>query len=367
MSSPDIVTAFSQTYAEAREKFHSAAKKRGLSIETHVHPSLRGRDGEELAVDVAILGPTDSESLLCVISGTHGVEGFCGSGAQIALLEDPAVIAAVEQRKVAVMFYHALNPYGFSHWSRTNEDNVDLNRNFRDFSRPPSVNHAYLEVHDFMVPSTWPPAPQNEARIGAYVMQRSQQALQAAVTGGQCDRPDGLFFGGRAPAWSNGVFRDVLRRHAATRRRLAWLDFHTGLGPYGHAEKIHSGPNDVAMIAREKSWWGIDVTSFYDGSSTSAPLTGVNYEAPIAECPGVECGGIALEYGTLPLMQALQGLRGDQWLRNHPDADAKTRDAIKRQCRDAFYCDADDWKAMVYGQARAAVLQALQGLAQSRT
>src|SRR5438874_1243555 len=363
MPKPDIIAAFSQTYAEARAKFLAAAKARGLAVESHVHPSARGVDGEELAVDVATLGPANAASLLCVISGTHGVEGFCGSGAQSALLEDPAVIAAVEQRQLAVMFYHALNPYGFSYCARTNEDNIDLNRNFRDFSSAPPVNTAYLEVHDFMVPATWPPAPENEARIGAYIATRGQAALQAAVSGGQCDRADGLFFGGNKPAWSNGVFRDVLRRHAASRRRLTWIDFHTGLGPYGHAEKIHSGPNDPAMIARARAWFGIDVTSYHDGSSTSAVLSGVNYEAPLEECPGVECTGIALEYGTLSLVETLQALRGDAWLRNHPDADAKTRAAIKRRCRDAFYCDADDWKAMVYGQARAAVLQALQGMA----
>jgi hypothetical protein len=214
-----------------------------------------------------------------------------------------------------------------------------------------------------MVPSTWPPTRENEARIGAYLATRGQAALQAAVTGGQCDRADGLFFGGTAPAWSNGVFREVLRRHAASRRRFAWIDFHTGLGPYGHAEKIHSGPDDAAMIARARAWYGIDVTSFHDGSSTSAALTGVNFEAPLAECCGVECTGIALEYGTLPLLETLQALRASAWLRNHPDADASMRAAVKRQSRDAFYCDADDWKAMVYGQARAAVLQALQGMA----
>ena len=68
----------------------------------------------------------------------------------------------------------------------------------------------------------------------------------------------------------------------------------------------------------------------------------------------------------MPFAEALQALRGDQWLRNHPDADAATRTVIKRQIRDAFYCDADDWKGMVYGQARAAVLQALQAMAAAR-
>ena len=208
----------------------------------------------------------------------------------------------------------------------------------------------------------WPPVRDNETRIAAYIAAHGQTALQQAITGGQCDRPDGLFYGGDKPAWSNRVFRDVLRRYASSRRRFAWIDFHTGLGPYGHAEKILSGPDDAAMIARAKAWWGIDVTSFHDGSSTSAALTGVNYEAPIAECRGAELTGIGLEYGTVPFAEALQALRADQWLRNHPGANATTRAAIKRQIRDAFYCDADDWKGMVYGQARAAVLQALQAL-----
>jgi hypothetical protein len=81
-----------------------------------------------------------------------------------------------------------------------------------------------------------------------------------------------------------------------------------------------------------------------------------------AECPDVEFTGIALEYGTQSFLEVLNALRADQWLANHPGAPATARSAIKRQICDAFYGDADDWRGMVYGQARAAVLQALAGL-----
>jgi hypothetical protein len=47
----------------------------------------------------------------------------------------------------------------------------------------------------------------------------------------------------------------------------------------------------------------------------------------------------------------MQALRGDQWLENHPDASAEVRREIKRNVRDAFYQDADDWKRMVHAQA----------------
>jgi hypothetical protein len=55
-------------------------------------------------------------------------------------------------------------------------------------------------------------------------------------------------------------------------------------------------------------------------------------------------------------------LRGDQWLRRHPEASEDQRRTIRQQVRDAFYCDNPEWKGMIIGQSRVALLQALQGL-----
>ena len=83
------VPHFSQTYAEARDKFLAAARMRGAKLMQHVHPSARGAAGEKLSMDFALLGSADAPSLLLLISGTHGVEGFCGSGCQVALMSAP--------------------------------------------------------------------------------------------------------------------------------------------------------------------------------------------------------------------------------------------------------------------------------------
>jgi hypothetical protein len=359
----DIARHFAATYVEARDRFHAAARARGLEVRQFVHPSARGAEGEELSMDVAVLGRADAPGLLVMLSGTHGAEGFCGSGLQVALLRDDAVVSAVVKAGAAVLFVHALNPYGFSHLRRTNEDNVDLNRNFRDFSVPAAADAAYAEVHPFIVPAAWPPTADNERRIADYVARHGAGALQAAITGGQTSFADGLFYGGVRPAWSNTTLRGLLREHGRGRRALGWLDFHTGLGPRGHGEKIYAGRDVEADIARTKAWWGDDVTSFFDGTSTSAPLTGVNYNAAYDEVPQAAFAGIALEYGTLPFTEVLQALRADQWLENHPAAPAAVRAQIKRQVRDAFYCDADDWKAQVHTQARTATLAAVVRLA----
>jgi hypothetical protein len=362
----DPAACFSRTYAEARERFGAAVQSRRLPVESHVLPDRRGVDGEALAMDVALAGDPSSPGLLMLWSATHGVEGYCGAGCQVALLGDDGFLRALDAAGAAVLFVHALNPHGFSYGRRVNEDNVDLNRNFRDFAAPAPPNAAYAEIHPLLLPETWPPAPADEALLAAWIAAHGESAFQAALTGGQYEHPDGLFYGGARPTWSNRTLRGVLQRHAATRERLAAIDFHTGLGPRGHGEKIYNGRAVAADIARTREWWGADVTSFLDGTSSSAPLVGINGTALGDECPGVPYASIALEYGTVPLRETFQALRADHWLHAHPDAPDALRASIRRQMREAFHADADDWKAQVVAQARTAALTALARLAGPR-
>jgi hypothetical protein len=352
---------FAQSYAEARRKFIDAAGAAGLDPVAHPHPLL-GRDGELLALDVARFGPADAHALLLISSGCHGVEGYCGSGVQNALLADPGWHAAAARAGVAVLYLHALNPFGFSWLRRTTHENVDLNRNFQDFSRPLPHNEAYDRLAHLLVPASWPPTPEVKAGLAEYVARHGRKGLQAVVSGGQYEHPQGLFYGGRNPTWSHLTLRHVLRDHGRKCRRLGWIDLHTGLGPSGHGERIYAGPDDATTVQRARAWWGEQVTSIYDGSSESAPLTGLMWLAAGQECAQAEYTGLALEYGTVPFEQVTDALRADQWLENHPDAPASQRAQIKRQLRDAFYIDTDAWKSRVVGQGVEVAYQAVAGL-----
>jgi len=359
----NAVPHFAPTYSEARDKFLAAARSRGARIFRDVHPSERGAQGEELSIDLAQLGDDSAPGLLLLSSGTHGVEGFCGSGCQVALLHDDTFLTAVASAGVSVLMLHALNPYGFSHLCRANEDNVDLNRNFIDFASSLPSNAAYAEIHSLLLPATWPPPEDNEAKLRARIAQRGLQAFQAALTGGQYAFADGMFYGGSRPSWSNACLRAVLRGQASARTRLGWIDLHTGLGPRGHGEKIWAGFDDPSAIARARTWWGSEVTSAFEGSSSAARVTGLIGTAAYAECPRAELTPMVLEYGTYSLQHTLQTLRAEHWSRLHPDAPQAQRADIKRGLRDAFYIDADDWKTMVVVQAQAACLQAIAALA----
>jgi len=359
-------SAFSSTYSQAREQFLAAADRAGLRVESKPHP-LKGRDGETLALDVALDGPPDAACLLVLTSACHGVEGFCGSGAQVAALRDDDWRSHAARRGVAVLYVHALNPFGFSHLRRTTHENIDLNRNFHDFAKPLPVNTAYRQVHKLLLPQQWPPPPANEAVLMQWVGAHGEAAFQAAVSGGQHEFPEGLFFGGTSPSWSNSAFREVLRAHGRGAARVAWIDFHTGLGPSGHGERIFCAHDDAATLERASAWWGgggrTPVTSIYDGTSSSAPLTGMMWSAFYDECPQAEYTGITLEYGTLPMMETLQALRGDHWLHLHPEAPPELAAQIKQQIKDTFYVDTAQWKGQVLAQSRDALFQAADGLA----
>ena len=81
------------------------------------------------------IGHSVADKLLIVSSACHGVEGYCGSGVQVFALHDAEWMAKARAQDVTVLYIHALNPYGFSHIRRTTHENVDLNRNFHDFSQ----------------------------------------------------------------------------------------------------------------------------------------------------------------------------------------------------------------------------------------
>jgi hypothetical protein len=360
---------FSATYAEARQNFLQAARAADAAIEAHFNPNVSGVEGEELATDVARFGEMDAEALLIVISGTHGNEGFCGSGCQTGFIRKGVIDA--RPKSVALLMAHAINPYGFSHIRRVTEDNVDLNRNFRDFSEALPQNPRYAEIHDLLLPSDWdgPGRASADAALRAWRdASGGMKAFQAAVAGGQYAYPDGLFFGGRKPTWSNETFRAIVRKHGAGARRVGVIDFHTGLGPAGYGEPLSIVAPGAPAFTRARAWWGGEVTSTADGTSKSPPITGPLIGSVEESLPGAEVTAIGLEYGTIELTGVLDALRGDNWLyarglKAGVRMDSTLARDIKAKVREALYVDTDEWKQRVYARGADFVLKAFRGLA----
>ncbi len=353
--------SFSATYAEAREKFRAAASRSGGKLESIAHPE-QGPDGGQLGTDVALFGSSAAEAVLVMISGTHGVEGFCGSGAQVDWLERGE--AASLPQPVAVLMIHAINPYGFAWLRRVTHENVDLNRNWIDFDASVPANAAYSEIAEALCPREWTEASRTEANevIRRYIEANGLSAWQQAVSGGQYDHPKGLFYGGAAPTWSRRTQSSIFGAYLRQAERVAIVDYHTGLGPWGFGEQIVTDPSHSAGFARAAAWYGGAVTSPNNGTSASARILGDGLSAAPSLAPHAEVTGLALEFGAQSLTEVLTALRADAWLHAHGDVQSEQGRSIKARIRAAFYGDADDWKGMVAGQSLLACKQAIAGL-----
>lgn len=243
---------------------------------------------------------------------------------------------------------HALNPVGFSWVRRVNEDNVDLNRNFVDWTQPPPTNDGYGQIADLLVPTDW--SEQSRAATTNALLEVAgdvgMERFQELVSSGQYDHPTGIFHGGTGPVWSHRWAVAHLPEIVGSAQRLCVIDLHTGLGPWGHGELI--SVDDVGSDAYERgtAWWG-DVRSMRDGESVSADLYGDWLSALPAWVPEAETTTIAIEYGTVDVVTVLQSLRADAWLHAHGDPTSESAPEIRAQVRAAFVDDDPAWLATV--------------------
>jgi len=352
---------FSANYLEARRKFLDASHAAGADVEHFQNPNTGPQD-ESLFTDVALLGPKDANTILVLSSATHGVEGFTGSAIQTGLLREG--IESHLPPDTALLFIHAINPYGFAHLRRFNEDNVDLNRNFADHTKPYPPNPGYEALADAISPgslSTWANA-KSTMKLFWYGLTNGRAALQQAVSSGQYTHPQGLFYGGQHETWSNKIIRTIADKYLKNRNRIVIIDFHTGLGPYGNAEIIMNESEQSPAYKRAVTWWGDRVRTTVNGDSVSIYLDATLKLGFFAMLPGAEITAVSLEFGTVETKQVFLALRDENWLHHHGSPDHPRAKEIKKDLLQAFYPDQDDWRMQVWEHGRTVVEQVLQQL-----
>ena len=197
----------------------------------------------------------------------------------------------------------------------------------------------------------------------AYRDKHGQQAYELAVSGGQYEFPDGLFYGGTEPSQSRLNMEQVIKDFNMTgRERVAVIDIHTGLGPFGYGELICDHPLDSKGLEWAKQWFGNSVTEPAQGSSSSVPKHGL-IDYLWQERLGESVCFVTLEFGTCPVENMFEVLRRDHMLHRKPvDWSSIKTKQIKLAIRNNFYPDSADWQEMILLRGRQVIGQAIAGL-----
>ncbi len=358
---------FSENYIEARNKFIKEAEHHDGVITSFLHPEARAADGSKLFVDVACFGPIDSELCFLIISGTHGPEGFAGSAAQLGFM----ACDEFTQRKsnIRIVMIHAINPYGFSYITRTTENNVDLNRNFVDFDKPFPSNPDYLDIHHMICPKNWSDLIKRKISddIDDWTNQHGADAWLAAVSNGQFDKPDGMFFGGQGREWSNITVEKIIRQELPNAKKVAFIDWHTGLGKPGEPFYLCFNEPYSSQWQRCCDWWGkesIEATNGFGGSQRP-DYQGLLFYGVQGFLDSAEMAGAVIEFGTKTQKEMDESVRIDRWIRfgDHNEKPEQKNENHKL-VKEAFCPDQQSWRDSVIGYAQTIQVSALKGLSQ---
>lgn len=356
---------FATSYADARTKFAAAVAACGGTRISYEHPSERGPAGEALAIDVAHLGDPNGPRQLIVISGTHGQEGYAGSAVQIAwmLAGGPASLPA----DTGVLMIHGLNPFGFAHDSRTNEANVDLNRNFVDHEAgAPPENPFYAEIHPLIVAERWDRATRHGVETGFAQFREAHGAAVLSDTQmrGQYTHPDGLTYGGRRREWSNLALERIVKTHLGSAQKIGLIDWHTGIGDYGKPVFLCFNEEGGELFERTAAWWGAENVKNVRPFGVPLPkYQGLVFEGLRAFLGNRPMCGAVIEFGTRGA-DMRRVLQLDLWLRFKAERASASYVQLHEDMRDAFRPVDQRWREAVVDLGIAITAQAVDGLAQ---
>ncbi len=354
---------FSGNFMEARSRFSGAAAFAGQPVQTFVNPR-GGPNGEEIATDVVRFGAKNARHVLVLISGHHGAEALVGSACQIGWIVNGGPQNLPDD--TAVVLVHGINCWGATAVRRNNEDNIDLCRNFMDFSKPLPANESYLEIHDAInCPDIegpkWRAA---EEELADFAARKGNNALMRAFASGQYQKPDGVFYGGQDLAWSSKTLLSVLAEQAENAEQVCIVDLHSGVGPYGYGMAVSMDTG--ADLERAQKWFG----GWIEAPVAEALEGRGDYYAPSGHpsfgYPGVlgtgEVISVVLEFGAYPFDHVMNCLRRDHWLWQYGDPKSALGKTITRDLLEAFCPRNADWREAVWTRAEQVINQALRGL-----
>jgi hypothetical protein len=308
---------------------------------------------QDLTVSIAELPARERpEKIYVVCCGIHGVEGYTGSAIMRALLQSH--LPRLDPATTGLLLVHALNPYGFHHDIRVNQNNVDLNRNCAAHGESlfGSDNSEFDALRGLLGPQR-PCSLALKQRlrfylgVGQALAMSGTSTLRRATLAGQYIDPRGVFFGGSHIEPEIAFFQEIYARIAHTYDEVLLTDLHTGYGVRGQAYPLFGRADSEAFRQYVES--GVKDGSADKTYTVSGDLVGYCYKTSKRVRPAGTFNGVVIEIGTHGLsmrdqLADLQTVINENQLRHYGAVDETTADAVRANFRELFCPQHRSWR-----------------------
>lgn len=237
MDLSNFKSGFASDYKTSRTMFREACGKQYGKVKAL--PII-----DDCTIDLFCREGTDKKKLLFITSGQHGIEGYVGAGLIQCFIKEylPNLDASI-----GIVLIHGMNPWGMKHYRKTNEHNVDLNRNFMvDFTKAAAdANPFYLKAAKLFQPArgyrhSFLETIRFVGSTVSLLMKMGMGNIEKAMTLGQfvCDK--GLYYGGHEDEPATAIMKALYQEYFTKYEEVILLDMHTGYGPANHMSIVNS-------------------------------------------------------------------------------------------------------------------------------
>lgn len=250
-------TYFKSSHKEANDEFLQRCKNLKEKFPySEVHSIHLETIDREIPIFILQKDEIQSEKLIIISSGVHGVEGYYGSAMQSVLMDD--YLKGNIDLNSDIMFIHVINPYGFENGRRTNESNIDLNRNFffkREKIHKKEKNRGYKKLSSFFMPK-FPFTFWGieffifTLRFGGILIRYGVRKFTDALVNGQFQFKKGIYYGGKKPEPVVKKLKQFFLTNIKDYSKILLCDLHTG---HGEKNKLILIQNSLPGTTEDKN------------------------------------------------------------------------------------------------------------------
>ena len=161
--------------------------------------------------------------------------------------------------------------------------------------------------------------------MGRFTDKHGRDALFDTLARGQYLHQDGLMYGGKDREWSNRTLETIVKETLAGAEKVAFIDWHTGIGDYGKPFFLCFNEAGSPLFGRACDWWGKENVDGVRPHGMERPnYTGLVFHGVQRFLGNRQMCGAVIEFGTRGVGMR-RVLRLDQWLRRQNGLDPDVR------------------------------------------